>query len=196
MVGGIRGAKNRTGDRSRHRRRARGHVGADAGRLCGRARRTAQGQAGRGRQGRRADGPDARRADRRRRSGLDQGAVRQDQGDIRPARPAVQQCRHRRAGDADRRDSVRQMAGRGRHQSHRPVPVHAGSHQDHEGAEPARRPHHQQRLDLRAHAAAGLGRLHGDQARRHRAHQADRARLPRRTTSAAARSTSAMPRRR
>ena len=42
----------------------------------------------------------------------------------------------------------------------------------------ARRPHHQQRLDLRAHAAAGRRRLYGDQARRHRADQTDLARLP------------------
>ena len=50
--------------------------------------------------------------------------------------------------------------------------------QDHEGAEPARRPHHQQRLDLRAHPAPGLGSLHRDQARRHRLDQTNRARLP------------------
>ena len=80
--------------------------------------------------------------------------------------------------DFDRGHAVRQMAGRGRHQSHRRVPVHPGSDQDHESARPARRPHHQQRLDLRAHAAAGRRRLYGDQARRHRAHQADLARLP------------------
>ena len=58
----------------------------------------------------------------------------------------------------------------------------------------ARRAHHQQRLDLRPHAAADGRRLHLDQARDHRAHQADRARRPRRSTSAAARSTSATPR--
>ena len=45
---------------------------------------------------------------------------------------------------------------------------------------PQGRPHHQQRLDLRAHAAPALGRLHRDQARRHRPDQADRARLPQR----------------
>ena len=61
------------------------------------------------------------------------------------------------------------LAERRRHQSDRHVPVHAGSHQDHEGAEPARRPHHQQRLDLGARAAAVFGRLHLDQARGHRA---------------------------
>ena len=49
--------------------------------------------------------------------------------------------------------AAREMASGGRHQSHRHVPVHAGGYQDDEGAEPARRPHHQQRLDLGAHAA-------------------------------------------
>ncbi len=81
-----------------------------------------------------------------------------------------------------------------RHQPHRHVPVHAGSDQDHEGAGPARRPHHQQRLDLRAHAAPALGRLYRDQARRHRADQIDRRSIAAATTSPAARSTSAMPR--
>ena len=38
------------------------------------------------------------------------------------------------------------------------------------------RPDHQQRLDLRPHAAAALGRLHGDQARDHRPDQVDLAR--------------------
>ena len=47
-----------------------------------------------------------------------------------PARPA-------------RGPAVRDLAERGGDQFHRHVPVHAGGHQDHEGAEPARRPHHQ-----------------------------------------------------
>ena len=42
----------------------------------------------------------------------------------------------------------------------------------------ARRPHHQQRLDLGARAAAVFGRLYLDQARGHRSHQIDLARLP------------------
>ena len=42
----------------------------------------------------------------------------------------------------------------------------------------ARRPHHQQRLDLGPCAAAELGALHGDQARHHRPDQVDRARRP------------------
>ena len=43
---------------------------------------------------------------------------------------------------------------------------------------PARRPHHQQRLDLGARAAAVLGRLYLDQARGHRPDQIHLARLP------------------
>ena len=38
------------------------------------------------------------------------------------------------------------------------LPVHAGGDPDHEGADPARRPDHQQRLDLGACAAAQFGR--------------------------------------
>ena len=74
-------------------------------------------------------------------------------------RPLVQQCRHRHAGHLDRGHAVRQMAqavvatnltGA--------VPVHPGSDQDHESAKSTRRPHHQQRFHLRAHAAAGRRR--------------------------------------
>ena len=46
------------------------------------------------------------------------------------------------------------------------VPVHAGSLKIMKAQIAARRPHHQQRLDLGAHAAAALGRLYRDQARR------------------------------
>ena len=91
---------------------------------------------------------------RHRRPGLDQGAVRQDQGGVRPARCAVQQCRRRRAGGADRGPAAREMEGGRRHQPHRHLPVHAGSDPHHEGPDAARRAHHQQRLDLRPYAAA------------------------------------------
>ena len=79
-----------------------------------------------------------------------------------------------------------------RHQSHRAIYLHPGSHQDHESAGSARRPHHQQRLDLGACAAARHRRLHRDQTRDHRAHQTDRRSTAAPTTSAAARSTSVM----
>ena len=80
---------------------------------------------------------------------------------------------------AARRTALRDLEEGGRYQPDRRLPVHAGGHQDHEGAGPARRPHHQQRLDLGAHAAPALGRLYRDQARGHRPDQADGARLPR-----------------
>ena len=127
---------------------------------------------------------------------VDPRAFRHREIDLRPARRAVQQCRHGRAAGADRGPAVRDLAAGRRHQPDRHVPVHAGSHQDHEGPEAAGRPHHQQRLDLGACAAAVLGRLYLDQARRHRPDQVDLARHAANTTSAAARSTSAMPRRR
>ena len=76
------------------------------------------------------------------------------------------------------------------------VRLHPGSVQDHEGPEPARRPHHQQRLDLGAHAAAALGALYLDQARHHRADQVDGARRARVRHRLRRRSTSATPRRR
>jgi hypothetical protein len=106
--------ENRIGDGSRHRRRPGGDAGADARRLCRGAGRPAQGDAGGGRQGRRADaGRSADRAGRCRRSGLDQGAVRQDQGDLRPARSvcstmpasARRRCRSRTSRSTNGRPS-------------------------------------------------------------------------------------------
>ena len=63
---------------------------------------------------------------------------------------------------------------------------------DDEGAGAARRPHHQQRLHLRARPAAELGALHRHQARHHRPHQIIRSTAAP-TTSPAARSISATP---
>ena len=71
------------------------------------------------------------------------------------------------------------------------VPVRAGGHPDDEGAGPARRPDHQQRLDLGPRSAAATRRLHGDEARHHRADE-DRFRSTAgRSTSPAGRSISA-----
>ena len=120
----------------------------------------------------------ARRAGRHIEPGFGPRPLRQDQGEIRPARRAVQQCRVRRARRADGGSGARKMASGGGHQPHRHVPVHAGSHQDHEGPDAARRPHHQQRLDLGAFAAAGLGGLYRDEACDHRPHQDHLARRP------------------
>ena len=74
---------------------------------------------------------------------------------------------------------LREMESRRRHQPQRHVSVHAGSDPHHEGSDPARRAHHQQRLDLGAYAAPALHRLYGDQARDHRPDQVDRARRAR-----------------
>ncbi len=117
------------------------------------------------------------RADRCRQSRFGARALRQDQGDLWPARRAVQQCRVRRRG-ADRGTGLRALAGGRQLDPDRLVPVHPGSLQDHEGPEADGRPDHQQRLDLGACAAAELGRLHLVQARDHRADQIDLARRP------------------
>ena len=110
-------AENRLGDRSRQWSRASRHTRALARRLCGGARRTAPRDARSGGQG--GERQDPRRADRRQRAGFDPRAVRQDQGSVRPARRAVQQCRHRCARRPHRRDSAGQVAGGRRHQLHR-----------------------------------------------------------------------------
>ena len=60
--------------------------------------------------------------------------------------------------DPDGGAHLRAMEEGRRHQSHRPLPVHPGSDQDHEGADAARRAHHQQRLDLGAYAASATRR--------------------------------------
>ncbi len=70
------------------------------------------------------------------------------------------------------------VAGGGEHQSDRAVPVHPARVPHHEGPDPARRPHHQQRLDLGARAAAVLVGLHLDQARHHRPDQSHQPRRP------------------
>ena len=72
----------------------------------------------------------------------------------------------------------RAMACRRRHQPDGRIPVHAGGVPDDEEPDPARRPHHQQRLDLGARATPQLGAVHGHQARDHRPHQVDFARRP------------------
>ena len=73
------------------------------GRLPGRARRPPRRRARGDRARRRRRSPATpSRADRRHRPGRGQGAVRGDQGGVRPARRAVQQRRHRRAGDPAR----------------------------------------------------------------------------------------------
>ncbi len=138
-----------------------------------------RGAAADGAGGRHARPERARRRDRRDQARLGEGAVRRDRADLRPPRRAVQQRRHRRAGDPARRADVRAVAGRRRHQPDRRVPVHAAGVPDDEEAEPEGRPHHQQRLDLGPCTAPVERAVHGDQARDHRPDQGDLARRPR-----------------
>ena len=99
--------------------------------------------------------------------------------ELRPARRAVQQCRHRRAAGAARGPAATRP---GRTWSATNLTGMFLCTQEAikimKAQNAARRPHHQQRLDLRARAAAALGRLYLDQARRHRPDQVDLARLP------------------
>ena len=119
--------QDRDGDGRRQRHRQGLGTGAGASRLCRGARRP---PGGRDRGRRRGNPPRRRRgaggADRCRRSGFGRSALRQDEGDLRPARRALQQCRHGRAGDAAGRACLRRLAEGGGGQSHRRLPVHAG----------------------------------------------------------------------
>ena len=173
-------AKDRSRHRRRHRHRQGRRAGADEGRLHRRARRPAQGQARRWSQGRRGRRESLVVADRRRRSGRDQGAVRRrcrtrygrldvlfnNAGIGAPAVPIEDLPFEKWKAVVDTN-----LTGT--------VPVHPGGDPHHEGADAARRPHHQQRLDLGPHAAADVGRLYRDQARHHRPDQADLARRSR-----------------
>ena len=97
------------------------------------ARRPAQGTARGGAEGRRRQRH--RGADRREEWTPIRSAVRHREGEIRPARRAVQQCRHGRAAGAVPRAAGREVEGGRRHQPHRAVRLHAGGLQDHEGPE-------------------------------------------------------------
>ena len=120
-------------------------------------------------------------------------AVRCDAREVRPTRRVVQQRRRRHAVRRQSRGpELRTVAPGDRHQSHRRVPVHAAGIPDHEGPDAARRPHHQQRLDLGARAAREFRALHGLEARHHRAHEVELARRPQVRHRGAGRSTSAM----
>ena len=129
----------------------------------------------RGGTGRRAG---AGRPRRRERPRLGARPLRRDEGSVRPPRPAVQQRRHRRPARPAGRPDVRAVAAGRRRQPDRRVPLHAGGVPADEGPGPARRPDHQQRLDLGARAPAELRPLHGHQARDHRPDQVDGPRRP------------------
>ena len=175
-----------------------------------RHRRGRRAGAGRRRLDRRAGRPPARGARRGRRAGAPGCPAPSTRArPTSPTRPRSGRCstapsqRHGRvdllfnnagigapARDLDDVPLARVERG-GRGEPHRRVPLHPGGVPGDAQPAAAGRPDHQQRLDLRARAAAAVDRLHRDQARDHRADEVDLARRPRRTTSPAGRSTSA-----
>ena len=165
--------------RRRHRHRQGRRHRAAQGRLSRRPRRSPPRAAGTG--DRRSGGPAGRRAGRphrRQRSRVGPRAVRAVRESLRPPRRPFQQRRRRRTRRQPRGAHVRAVEERRRHQPDRRLPVHAGSDPDDEGADAARRPDHQQRIDLRARAAPEFGALYRDEARDHRTHEVDVARRP------------------
>ena len=76
------------------------------------------------------------------------GLFADDRTRLRPARPPVQQRRARRARRAARRTDLRAVEGGGRRQPQRRIPLRARRLRPDEAAEAAGRADHQQRLDL------------------------------------------------
>ena len=182
--------------RHRHRRRHRHRQGrrprVPQGRLPRRPRRTPQRTVAAGDRGRRgAQGRRAGGAHRRRRPGVGGQPLRPHQGSVWPPRCTVQQCGRRRAGDQPRGPDVRAVEERRRHQPDRRLPLHPGSVPDDEEPGPARRPDHQQRIDLGARAAARIRRPTRRRSTRSRASRNRRRSTAGSTTSPAGRSTSA-----
>ncbi len=110
------------------------------------------------------------RADRRLRPGGDRGFVRHGQADLRPHRPAVQQRRDQHPRHPVRGADLRAVGQCRRGQFDRLVSVRAARLSHDEGAGPAGRADHQQRLGVGACAAPQLDALCRDQARADRAH--------------------------
>ena len=93
----------------------------------------------------------------------------QVKADLRPHRPAVQQCRDQHPRHPVRGSDLRAMVGCRRGQPDRLVPLRPARLPHDEGAGAAGRAHHQQRLGLGACAAAQFDPLCLDQARADRA---------------------------
>ena len=148
------GGGSRDRDRARHRAPAAASAGRRRSRLAGAGFTVVL--AGRRREpleeaAAEAGGDAVALAVRRPRSGVGGGALRRDRRAVRPARPAVQQRRHRRAApcrsrispsSSGRRSSTTNLTGAF-------LCTQAGV-PAHEAPVAARRPHHQQRLDLGA----------------------------------------------
>ena len=109
-----------------------------------------------------------------------QGPLREDQGSIRPARPPVQQCRHRRAGDSAGRPDLSSNGSRW----WTPIsPAPSCAPRKPFKIMKAQTPRGGRIINngsiSAAYAAAALVALYSDQARHHRPHQIDRARRAR-----------------
>ena len=162
--GGRTGREHRLGGRARDGRGERHRQGGGArvvegrlfGRACGPPAGSASGGGSRGRE----CGGERPRADRRcHRSGVGPRALLAGEGPLRPPRRAVQQRRNQRARRAARRPDDRPVAVRRRHQPDGCLSLHAAGVCVDEGAKPARRTDHQQRVDFRLRAAARIRSL-------------------------------------
>ena len=98
------------------------------------------------------------------RPGQRTGTVRHHRAQLRPPRPAVQQRRRQRPGCAAGRAAAGELVQRDQHQRHRRLPVRPRRLRADAPPGASGRTHHQQRLDLGAHAAALHRALHRQQA--------------------------------
>ena len=96
--------------------------------------------------------------------GRDRRAVPEDHADLRPARRAHQQRRHRHPQE-HRGHHARLLERGDGHQHHRAVSLRARGDPHHEGADAAGRAHRQYRQRVGEDAAAGFAALYGDQVR-------------------------------
>ena len=153
---------HRRGQRHRSRRGPRPVERRLSRRAGGPSRRALAGAGGRGRSAR----PDSDgRAHRCERPAQRAGAVRHHRAQLWPTGSAVQQRRRERAGGADGRVAAGQMVQRAEYQRDRRVPVRARGLRADATPVAAGRAHHQQRLDLGAHAASLHRALYRQQAR-------------------------------
>ena len=184
--------RDRTGDRRRQRDRQGGLGRPGARRLDRRPRGPPPRTAGRG--GRRGRRRRCRRSVRRLRSGARSRRSSRRSGRSTGGSTCSSTTPASAPLPAPLEDlTLARVAGSGRHQPDRRVPVHAGGLPHHEGPVAAGRADHQQRLDLGDVAAAELRAVHGDEARRSPGSRSRPRSTDGSTTSPAGRSTSATP---